>query len=78
MCNRYVRCLRRPKEDVGCLRVGVMGGSEPPCGCWESISCPLQEEPVLLTTEPPMWNLILCLENTMKKTYDKLERGNRL
>jgi hypothetical protein len=25
-----------------------------------------------------MWNLILCLENTMKKTYDKLERGNRL
>jgi hypothetical protein len=54
MCNRYVRCLRRPKEDVGCLRVGVMGGSEPPCGCWESISCPLQEEPVLLTTEPSL------------------------
>jgi hypothetical protein len=47
-------------------------------GCWELNPGPLEEEPVLLTTEPPMWNLILCLENTMKKTYDKLERGNRL
>jgi hypothetical protein len=26
-------------------------GSEPPCGCWELISGPLEEQPLLLTSE---------------------------
>jgi E3 ubiquitin-protein ligase NEDD4 len=27
-------------------------GCEPPCGCWELNSKPLEEQSVLLTTEP--------------------------
>jgi hypothetical protein len=27
-------------------------GREPPCGCWELNSSPLEEQPVLLTSEP--------------------------
>ena len=27
------------------------------CGCWELNPCPLQEQPVLLTTEPPLYPL---------------------
>ena len=29
-------------------------GSEPPCGCWELNSGPLEEQPVLLTAEPSL------------------------
>ena len=31
----------------------VIDGFEPPCGCWELNSESLEEQPVLLTTEPP-------------------------
>jgi hypothetical protein len=30
----------------------ITGGCEPPCGCWELNSGPLEEQSVLLTTEP--------------------------
>ena len=30
----------------------IVDGCEPPCGCWELNSGPLEEQPVLLTTEP--------------------------
>jgi hypothetical protein len=29
-----------------------MDGCEPPCGCWDLNSGPLEEQSVLLTTEP--------------------------
>ena len=29
-------------------------GSDPPCGCWELNSEPLEEQPVLLNAEPPL------------------------
>jgi hypothetical protein len=29
-----------------------MGGCEPPCGCWDLNSVPLEEQSVLLPTEP--------------------------
>ena len=32
----------------------VIDGCEPPCGCWELNSGPLEEQPVLLTTEPSL------------------------
>ncbi|GAB1299023.1 Bifunctional epoxide hydrolase 2 [Apodemus speciosus] len=32
----------------------ITGGCEPPCGCWELDSGPLEEQPVLLTTEPSL------------------------
>jgi hypothetical protein len=30
----------------------IMGGCEPPCGCWNLNSGPSEEQSVLLTTEP--------------------------
>jgi len=32
----------------------IMDGCEPPCGCWELNSGPLEEQSVLLTTEPSL------------------------
>ena len=32
----------------------IIDGCEPPCGCWELNSGPLEEQPVLLTTEPSL------------------------
>ena len=32
----------------------ITDGCEPPCRCWELNSGPLEEQPVLLTTEPPL------------------------
>ena len=31
-----------------------LDGHEPPCGCWELNSGPLEEHSVLLTAEPPL------------------------
>jgi hypothetical protein len=35
----------RTKEDL------IIDGCEPPCGCWEFNSGPLEEQPVLLNSE---------------------------
>jgi hypothetical protein len=32
----------------------IRDGCEPPCGCWELESGPLEEQPVLLATEPSL------------------------
>jgi hypothetical protein len=32
----------------------IADGCEPPCGCWELNSGPLEEQPVLLTSEPSL------------------------
>ena len=32
----------------------ITDDSEPPCGCWESNSGPLEDQTVLLTTEPSL------------------------
>ena len=31
----------------------ITDGCEPPCGCWDLNSEPLEKQPVLLTAEPP-------------------------
>jgi hypothetical protein len=31
-----------------------MDGCEPPCGCWDLNSGPVEEQPVFLTTEPSL------------------------
>jgi hypothetical protein len=36
-------------------------GCEPPCGCWKLNSGPLEEHPVLLTTEPSLQPHRVCL-----------------
>ena len=39
----------------------ITGGCEPPCGCWELNSGPLEEQPVLLTSEPSLqpWSTLV-------------------
>jgi hypothetical protein len=32
----------------------LIDGYEPPCGCWELNSGPLDEQPVILTSEPSL------------------------
>ena len=32
----------------------IIGGCEPPCVCWEFNSGPLEDQPVLLTSEPSL------------------------
>ena len=52
MCARH---LQRPEEGTGFPRTGVTNGCEPPRGYWESNPGPLEEQPVLLTTEPSLY-----------------------
>ena len=57
-------------EDVGSPGTGVADSCELPCGCWVLNPSPLQEQPVLLTTEPshqPLFSTFKYgLELTMK------------
>jgi hypothetical protein len=36
----------------------IIDGREPPCGCWELNSGPLEEQSVLLTSEPSLQPLL--------------------
>ena len=38
----------------------ITDGCEPPCGCWELNSRLLEEQPVLLTTEPCLQSISWC------------------
>lgn len=42
------------EEGVGSPGTGIAGGYEVPCGCWEVNLSPLEQQPVLLTTEPSL------------------------
>jgi hypothetical protein len=33
----------------------ITDGYDPPCGCWDLNSGPLEEQSVLLTAEPSLW-----------------------
>jgi hypothetical protein len=51
------QCPWRPEEEgVRSLGTRVTDGCEQPCEYWE-LSPGLQEQPVLLTTEPSLWTL---------------------
>ena len=60
----------------------IIGGCEPPCGCWELNSGPLEEQPVLLTAEPSLQpnpvnfngNLSQCLRTEGIKKRMKMLR----
>jgi hypothetical protein len=41
----------KTRKDIGSLGTGVIDGCELPCGFWELDPGPLEEQPVLLTTE---------------------------
>ena len=58
-------------------------GCEPPCGCWELSSEPLEEQPVLLTTEPslhPLLTVCVCAHTqTLRYIHTQcLCKGQRL
>lgn len=44
-------CLWRPEDGVRSPGTGVRDGYGPLCGCWKLKSGPLQERPLLLTSE---------------------------
>lgn len=49
ICVQY---LRRPEEGTIFPGVGVTGGCEQACRCWEFNRGLLEDEPLLLTAEP--------------------------
>jgi hypothetical protein len=48
----------------------ITDGCEPPCGCWELNSEPIEEQSVLLTAEPslqPHWSdFVTCFFNKLQ------------
>ena len=47
-------CLRRSEDGIRSPGTGVKSGCESPCGCWVLKLGPLQEQHVLLSTEPSL------------------------
>lgn len=55
-----VYCLWKTEEGIGSLRTGVAVGYEPLDGrFWESRPGPLEQQPVLFTTEPLLQLLLV-------------------
>ena len=51
----------------------IADGCEPPCGCWELNSGPLEEQSVLLTTEPSLQRpLELALQTVLSYSISRL------
>ena len=48
----YVRTLLLSSDTQKRASDPITDGCEPPCGCWELNSGPLEEQSVLLPTEP--------------------------
>lgn len=48
----HAQCPKRPEEGVPSPGTGVANGCEPACGHWKLILGPLQEQHVILITEP--------------------------
>jgi hypothetical protein len=51
VCEYTVAVVRHSRRRH---RIPFTGGCEPPCGCWELNSGPLEEQSVLLITEPSL------------------------
>ena len=54
--HMHAYCQQKLEEHVS-SETGVMDGCEPPCGSWELNPGSLEEQPVLLTTEPFLYSL---------------------
>jgi hypothetical protein len=66
-------CLQWPEQGVRSPGAGITDHCEPPCRCWELNPGPLQEQPVLLTTEPsfqlPKSVLLVVGDDSYKLLY---------
>ena len=47
-------CAVTEKRVLGSPGTVITDGCQPPCGCWDLNSGPLEDQPVLLTTEPSL------------------------
>ena len=68
----------KSEECVDSHRIEVTDGCEPQCGRWELNLCPLQEQPVLLNTEPSFQSpsdigclIQVCLIGTNSQTCQR-------
>ena len=52
VCTQECSYPQRPEEGIRSDEAGIIGGWEPWCGHWELNLGPLEEQQVLLTTEP--------------------------
>lgn len=52
-CTMFTHCPQRTEEGVGSPGTGVIGGWEPPFGCWQYEEGLLQNQ-VLLMAKPPL------------------------
>jgi hypothetical protein len=52
LCTTCMQCLQKPEGGARSLGTEVTDSCELPSGCWESSLSPLEEQPVLVTTEP--------------------------
>ena len=50
----------------------VTDGSEPPCGCWDLNSGPLEEQSVLLTAEPSLQPVMATFNCQLTTIYSQL------
>lgn len=59
------------REGIESLGNGVTGSYEPPSQCSESISCPLEEQLVLLTTtlSQALWDSFIYMKLIFMGTY---------
>jgi hypothetical protein len=52
----------------------IIDGCEPPCGCWELNSGPLEEQPVLLTSEPSFQSPFSALKQSQEEDLDLVSK----
>ena len=87
----YTICLQSPQKleaSITSSKTGVTDGCVIPCGCSESdLSLLLEEQPVLVTTEPSLQPvafktnkhpLILCYAYTCVPYHERMEVGKQL
>ena len=67
VCELFV-CLV-PVEAIRSLGTGVTDSCEQPCGCWELNLGPLEEQEMLLTTEPSLQTQNLILKKILKNMF---------
>lgn len=61
-------CLQRPEEGVTSPGIGVRGGCEIPCQCWELGLGPQQEQPVVFTVRSHLLPQSMFLNTRNYKT----------
>lgn len=55
----YMQCMQRPEDGIGSLETGVTDSCKLPCLCSELNPGSLQEQQVLINTEPLLQPLIM-------------------